>query len=104
MPRCTQDQQYCQSIDQLAELLRVISEPNRLKIICLLARQEYCVCEIFGELDLAQNLVSHHLAVLREADLVSTRKAGKSVYYQLNQERIRLIQETLTGVMGVGCS
>ncbi len=73
----------------LSDFLRLVAEPNRLRILALLARREHCVCEIEAALDLPQNLVSHHLAALRRAAAVSDRREGKWVYYSLNPDALR---------------
>ncbi len=72
----------------LADLLRVISDENRLRILFLLREGELCVCKIYDALELSQSLVSHHLAILRSYDLVNDRKEGKWVYYSLNRETL----------------
>ncbi len=65
-----------------------ISDQNRLRILELLSEKELCVCEIYEKLNLAQNLVSHHLKVLSDSGLVSFRKVGKNVYYKLNKKAV----------------
>ncbi len=68
----------------LNKLLKVIADTNRLRILCLLAKKEYCVCKIEKHLGIAQNLVSHHLSVLRKNKLVNIRKDKTWIYYSLN--------------------
>lgn len=72
-------------IASLAVLLRVISEPNRLRILCILQTdEEHCVCELSEHMkDVSQSLLSHHLADLRDAGLVTSTKRGLRVYYTL---------------------
>lgn len=65
-----------------------ISDQNRLRILELLSDEELCVCKIYEKLNLAQNLVSHHLKVLSDNDLVSFKKVGKNVYYKLNKKAV----------------
>lgn len=62
------------------DFLKVISEENRLKILCILRKQEKCVCEIWQFLDLPQNLISHHLKVLKDSGLIDSRKEGTKVF------------------------
>lgn len=73
---------------KLSDFLRIISEPNRLKIICMLSKSKLCVCEITTKLDLAQNLISHHLKILKDAKLVFSTKNGLKVIYSLNSKKI----------------
>ena len=68
--------------------LKAISDENRLQIICFLRKNERCVCEIIDFLKIPQNLVSHHLKVLREADIVLAKKNGLRVFYSLNNKNI----------------
>ena len=76
---------------ELAALLKVLADPTRMRIYQLLRAGETCVCEIARALDLAENLVSHHLGVLRKARLVQDRRDERDarwVYYQLDAERL----------------
>ncbi|OIP98171.1 hypothetical protein AUK40_01875 [Candidatus Wirthbacteria bacterium CG2_30_54_11] len=68
--------------------MKVIAEEHRLKILCILRDSDHCVCEILPALDLPQNLASHHLKVLRDADFISSRKDGQKVFYSLNHSTI----------------
>jgi len=76
-------------MSQVAKFLKVISEENRLKILCLLEENEGCVCEIWQNLKLPQNLVSHHLKALKDLNLISSKKIGLKVFYKLNQKVIK---------------
>jgi len=71
------------------DFLKIISEENRLKILCILQKQEKCVCEIWQFLNLSQNLISHHLRVLKDFGLIGSRKEGTKVFYFLNQKNIK---------------
>jgi DNA-binding transcriptional ArsR family regulator len=75
------------SIDQgvkgLSQLLRLLSEETRLKILYVLAEGERDVTGLWGPMRLPQATVSHHLSFLRLAGLVSTRRAGKHIHYRL---------------------
>ncbi len=62
--------------------LKALSDETRLRILCFLQSGEKCVCEIVDFLKLPQNLISHHLKVLREAGLVESRKSGIQVFYK----------------------
>lgn len=73
------------NIEETAKLLKLLSEPNRLRILCVLNNgEEHCVCEFEDHLpDVSQSLLSHHLADLKEAGLVIAEKRGQRVYYAL---------------------
>ncbi len=68
--------------------LKAVSDENRLKIICILKDKEECVCNMAEYLKLPQNLVSHHLKVLKEHNIVSAKKKGLMVFYSLNKKEL----------------
>jgi len=71
-------------INDYASVFKSLSEPVRLRILYLILQQgELCVCDIVDALELSQSVVSRHLAYLRNGGLVSTRREGVWVYYQL---------------------
>lgn len=69
-----------------SSLLRLLSDPTRVRLLALLEREELTVAELSAILRLAQPRVSTHLAKLKEADLVRDRRAGVSSYYRFNGE------------------
>lgn len=71
---------------KIAERLKALAEPTRLKILEMLAEEEMCACEIIDRLHLSQPAVSHHLKILRQSDIIKDRKEGKWVFYALNRE------------------
>ena len=75
--------------------LRIVSDENRLKTLCLLNRGERCVCGIWQELEIPQNLASHHLKVLKDFDLLNSEKVGLKVIYRLNGKTLLKYQNLL---------
>jgi DNA-binding transcriptional ArsR family regulator len=75
----------------LAELFKVLGDPSRLRILNALGAAELCVCDISTALDMSQSAVSHQLAVLRGARLVSARRDGKSMFYSLDDDHVSQI-------------
>ena len=69
---------------------KAISDETRQKIMNLCCCDSLSVNEIVEKLDVSQPTVSHHLAILREADLVTVREEGKQTFYSLNQENIAI--------------
>ncbi len=69
---------------RVADLFHALSEPNRLAIIHCLADAPHRVGEIASHVGLAQSTVSAHLAMLREAHIVSSRPEGRSTWYRLS--------------------
>jgi ArsR family transcriptional regulator len=68
---------------RIARVLSALADPTRLRILALLSAGERCVCEIHQSLRLPQPTVSRHLALLRRAGLVATRKDGLWVHDQM---------------------
>lgn len=89
-PKCTRDPR----IEQLAEALKALADPTRLRVMCFLSKGERCVCEVESELGISQQLTSHHVSVLRDAGLLDYRKEGTSSYYWVVQDRLRAVNET----------
>ncbi len=69
---------------------KAISDETRQKIMNICCCESLSVNEIVEKLDVSQPTVSHHLAILREADLVSIREEGKQTFYSLNQENVAI--------------
>lgn len=86
--------------DWLSELFKVLSDKNRLGILCFLKDGEKCVCEIFEHLDLRQNLVSHHLKVLRETKLIDFRREGVKKKYYLNTDKLNELKGEINYFFG----
>jgi len=83
---------------EMINFTKVIGEPTRLRIINHL-KKDCCVGDLWEKLNLPQNLVSHHLRVLREAHLISAKKQGKRVVYKSNVEVIKRDLEKLTNYL-----
>jgi len=78
--------------------LKVLAEPLRWRIAELLAVEELCVCHLAGELGVAQPLVSHHLKVLRDAEVVSAERWRYWTYYRLNTDRVASLAARLASL------
>lgn len=66
--------------------LKALADPTRLRITVLLSRGELCVCDLTEVLHLPQPTISRHMAKLKSAGMVSDRRAGKWVHYQLTTD------------------
>jgi ArsR family transcriptional regulator len=80
------------------ELLRVLAEPLRWQIVELLTDEDLCVCHITEELGVAQTLVSHHLRVLREAEIVVTERHRYWTYYSLVPSSLQPVAASLAAM------
>src|SRR2546426_6179514 len=79
-------------------LFHALSDETRLEIIELLRKGERCVCELTDTLDAAQSRLSFHLRVLKDAGIVSDRKDGRWVHYELVPEAFEEIETLLAGM------
>lgn len=73
---------------QLSSWLKTLCEENRMRVLCFLMQGERSVCDLATCLNLPQNLVSHHLGVLRHAGLVTARRDehdARWVYYSVDR-------------------
>jgi ArsR family transcriptional regulator len=85
-------------LESLSEQLKVLAEPNRLKILDLLMQGVQCNCELGDNLQMAPNLISHHLRTLHRAGLVELERDANDarwVYYSVNREAIAKLQAAL---------
>jgi ArsR family transcriptional regulator len=76
------------NLQTLADRLKVLAEPKRLLILHLLMEGVQCNCELGDALQMAPNLISHHLSVLRQAGLVDIERDAvdaRWIYYSINQ-------------------
>lgn len=78
-----------------ARLFKALADENRLHILELLQRGERCACVLLENLHLSQPTLSHHMKILCDAGLVTGRKEGKWVYYTLNRDTARELEELI---------
>lgn len=76
-------------------LLKAMANEQRLLILCLLVENELSVGDLQSEIELSQSALSQHLAVLREAGFVNTRREAQTVFYSLPNGPIKKIMQTL---------
>lgn len=81
--------------DQACKLMKVLANPDRLMILCQLSKGELRVGEIEEQLGIVQPTLSQQLTVLRDEALVSTRRDGKNIYYQLDSPQALAVIKTL---------
>src|SRR5436190_7113563 len=90
-------------IGQLETLLKALADGTRLRILGLLATGEVCVCHIHESLKISQPKASRHLAYLRRAGLVTTRRDGLWIHYKLAESAdpiVATIQQAVTHALG----
>ena len=84
--------------DQAQLLFKVLADPVRLSVIEALGAGERCVCELTGELGLAQSKLSFHLKVMKDAGLLESRQEGRWIYYRLRAEALQTLQDWLAAL------
>ncbi|MEO7148816.1 MAG: metalloregulator ArsR/SmtB family transcription factor [Rhodanobacteraceae bacterium] len=87
-------------LGQATALLRLLSDPTRVRLLALLRREELTVAELSAVLGLAQPRVSTHLAKLKDAGLVRDRRAGVSAYYRFNDGDVDGAADVLRALEG----
>ena len=75
----------------LAELFKVFGDSTRIKILSALSGGELCVCDISKAVGMTNSAVSHQLKILKNAELVSFRREGKTVFYSLADGHVNTI-------------
>lgn len=80
---------------EASSLLKVMGNEKRLLILCQLVDCEMSVSELLERNTLSQSALSQHLAVLREADLVKTRRSAQTIFYSLPAGPVRRVMRTL---------
>ena len=85
----------------LSNTFSALSDPNRQKILELLKQKEMSVTEILENLNITMATLSHHLDILKRADLVSGRRDGQKIIYSLNLSILDEISEQIVKLLKV---
>ena len=83
---------------EAADLLKQLSNENRLMILCSLINTELSVSELNAMTPLSQSALSQHLASLRNANLVSTRRDGQAIFYRLKGDEATQVIKVLKSI------
>lgn len=101
------------ALDRASELLKALGHPVRLEVVLVLAERarrrlvdeqwgdegELCVCRMSERFDLSAPALSHHLAALRHAGLVETRRDGARILYRLNEKAVEELRAVLGAIV-----
>ena len=93
-----------EELAELAALLKILAEPNRLLLLERIMAGVQCNCDLGNALSLAPNLVSHHLSVLCDSGLVDARRSeddGRWIFYSINESKLKALNELLAGFFDV---
>ena len=77
-------------LSDLSDLFKIFGDTTRCKILFALFESEMCVCAIAELLGMTQSAISHQLGLLKRSKLVKSRREGKSVFYSLADEHVRM--------------
>jgi len=87
------------TLESMTDIFKALSDPNRLKIVTALAACELCVCDLAAVSGSSESAVSHQLRILRNLKIVRYRRAGKIVFYRLDDDHVKsLISQSLQHV------
>ena len=75
----------------LAVLVKVFGDSTRIRILFVLFEAEVCVCDLAKALNMTQSAISHQLRILKQNNLVKSRRDGNSIFYSLADEHVRTI-------------
>lgn len=78
-------------LKNLADFFKIMGDSTRCKLLFALLQNEMCVCDLANVLSMTKSSISHQLSKMKDVGLVKSRKAGKTVYYSLDDEHINEI-------------
>lgn len=83
---CSQGTKNYTQIEKSLEILKAVSEPNRLRVLCSLSKTDICVCDLAKRLDMSRNLLSFHLKTLYDLGILGKRRDGNRFFFFINEE------------------
>ena len=94
-----------ESFGKASDAFSLIGDSTRLKILWLLCHSEECVINIAAAIDMSSPAVSHHLKVLRQAGVITSKRVGKEAYYTLaDTEEAEIIHNAIDKILDIKCS
>ncbi len=92
------------AFEKVSDTFALISDPTRLKILWLLCHCEACVNNIAVAVNMSSPAVSHHLRLLKQAGLLSSRREGKEMYYKLAETpEAQLLHRSIDDIFDINC-
>jgi ArsR family transcriptional regulator len=79
--------------EEVARLFAILGDPTRVRLLAALAGSELCVCDLAAATGVNRSTVSHQLRILREHRIVRRRRAGKVIYYALDDDHVASLLE-----------
>jgi len=92
---CIDSNKLKENAEKASSLLKSMSHPSRLMVLCQLVDGECPVSALNQAVPLSQSALSQHLASLRDAGLVKTRRESQAIYYRLNSKAVEVLLQAL---------
>lgn len=90
--------------DKASTTFQLISDPTRLKILWLLSHYELCVNNIAIGINMSAPAVSHHLKLLKQSQLIDSKRDGKEIYYKIaSSKEARLVHKAVDDILDMKC-
>ena len=80
-------------IEALSAFLKMMGDPTRIKMMCIMSQGEMCVQDIACALGMTKSAISHQLSGLRDSGIVKSRREGKNVFYSIDDEHVNAVLE-----------
>jgi len=74
--------------ERIAHTFKAMGDPTRLSILWALDKEEMCVCDLAAFVGVSESAISHQLRILRQLDLVASRREGTVLYYNLSDGHV----------------
>lgn len=92
------------AVAKVSAIFQLISDPTRLKILLLLCHSEECVNNIALSVKMSSPAVSHHLRLLKQSGLISSRRLGKEMHYKLAETpEAHLLHKSIDDIFDIKC-
>ena len=78
-------------IEALSAFFKMMGDPTRIKMMCVMAQGEMCVQDIASALDMTKSAISHQLSGLKENKIVKSRREGKNVFYSIDDDHVHTV-------------
>ena len=78
-----------QEILGLSAFFKVLGDPTRIKMMCIMEQGELCVQDLAAALEMTKSAISHQLSGLKAAGLVKSRREGKNVFYSIDDDHVK---------------
>jgi ArsR family transcriptional regulator len=96
--KCCLPSKTLREVEKTSDFLKIISQVQRLKILCILKKGERCACDIARDIGVPQNLASHHLKTLKEGGVIESRRQGLEIIYRLKNKSLNKFDSLLNNL------